>query len=218
MSFKTWMKEAKNSKRKRWITSDWHLGEDRMEIMMRPFSSESENVEKIIKNHNSLVKESDLVIVVGDAVNQNKPDHVETIKRLNGHKILIRGNHDRPYSDKELGEYFEEIIDEGDGLELEVEVDGEPLLCWATHYPTQARKDRFNLVGHIHSAWKVQLNSVNVGVDCNHFRPHDLDEFVPFAYNAISKFYDQDVWAAYHNSNKSYVGKRGKEGVYFTKA
>lgn len=188
-----------------------------MGIMMRPFSNQQEHINNIVMRHNFAVAPDDLIIVVGDAVNQNKPECVEILERLNGRKVLIRGNHDRPYSDEELGKYFELIIPEGEGVELEVMCDGSLLHCWATHYPTQAREDRFNLVGHIHSAWKFQLNSVNVGVDCNHFCPHDLDVFVPFAYTAISKFYDDDVWAAYHEANCSFHGKRGKEGVYFKK-
>lgn len=202
---------------KRWITSDWHLGEDRMTIMMRPFKDQAEHVETIIERNNAIVGKDDLLIVVGDAVNQNKPEFLETLSRLNGRKVLVRGNHDRPYSLEDLGKYFELIIPEGEGIELEVLVDGNPVQCWATHYPTQARHDRFNLVGHIHSAWKFQLNSINVGVDCNHFLPHDLDIFVPFAYNAITKFYDDDVWAAYTEANQFFVGKRGKSGAYFTK-
>lgn len=196
---------------KRWITSDWHLGEDRMKIMMRPFKDQQENDNSIIEKHNSCVNNDDLVIVVGDAVNQNKPECLKLINKLNGHKVLIRGNHDRFFSDEELSEYFELIIKEGDGIELEVE----SINCWATHYPSQAKKDKFNLVGHIHNTWKFQLNSVNVGVDCNHFYPYNLDEFVPFAFNAISNFYDQDVWVAYLDINEYYKDIRGKKDKYF---
>lgn len=205
----------RNSWRKRWITSDWHLGESRMEIMMRPFKSQGEHAQAIIERHNEVVDKDDLVIVVGDAVHQSTPEYLESLANLNGHKILIRGNHDRPYSDQELLKYFDLIVPEGDGLEISVEVEGDSIECLATHYPTRSRLDRFNLVGHIHSAWKFQLNSVNVGVDCNHFYPHDLDEFVPFAYKAITEFYDFDVWAAYHESNQSFFGIRGKNSTYF---
>ena len=82
------------------------------------------------------------------------------------------------------------------------------------YYPTMGRKDRFNLVGHIHAAWKYQLNSMNVGVDANHFAPIDLAS-IPFHYGAITKFYDEDVWAAYNELNAKWVGIRGKKGSYF---
>lgn len=203
--------------RRRWITSDWHLGEDRMALMMRPFKDQVDNLESIIQRHNSVVEKDDLVIFVGDAINQNKPEFFDNISRLNGVKVLIRGNHDRPYTDEDFKKYFALIVPEGDGIDLEVRVKDEPVQFWATHYPSQAREDKFNLVGHIHSAWKVQLNSINVGVDCNHFYPLDLDVNIPFLYTAIKDVYDDDVWAAYKDANQGFVGKRGKSGAYFSK-
>ena len=200
---------------KRWITADWHLGEERMQIMQRPFQNAQEHVDRMVELHNQVVHPDDLVILVGDAVNKDKPEFLEHVGRFNGTKVLVRGNHDVPYSDEQLSDYFVLIVEDGDGIELSVEVEGSPLACYATHYPTQGREDRYNLVGHIHSAWKLQLNSVNVGVDCNHFAPHNLDESVPFLYTASCKFYDDDVWAAYADANLPHLGHRGKKGRYF---
>ena len=198
---------------KRWITADWHLGEDRFAIMQRPFKQAHEMIDCLIKNHNELVAPEDLVYVVGDAVYQKSPQDIKFIDHFNGRKVLIRGNHDRVFTDIELLRYFDdEIIPDGAGINLEVA--GIP--CYLTHYPSQAVKDRFNLVGHIHGAWKYQLNMFNVGVDANHFIPHNLDEVVPFAFKACTEFYDDDVWAAYNEANSQFVGKRGKKGSYFT--
>ncbi|MGF2075493.1 hypothetical protein, partial [Enterococcus casseliflavus] len=63
-------------------------------------------------------------------------------------------------------------------------------------------------------AWKVQLNMVNVGVDANHFYPHALDN-MRFFLQAISDFYDDDVWVGYSPLNLDYASKRGKQGSYF---
>lgn len=200
-----------------WITADWHLGEDRFEIMQRPgFRDAQDMVGELVFNHNELVEPEDLVYVVGDACNQKTPEFLEQVDRFNGVKILIRGNHDRVFTDEQLLKYFKKVIPEGEGMELKVGPD--QLLCWATHYPTQAKGDRFNLVGHIHAAWKFQLNAVNIGVDCNHYRPHNLDEAIPFFYKAICEFYDQDVWAAYHPSQDQFHTKRGKPGRYLDEA
>ena len=95
---------------------------------------------------------------------------------------------------------------------VRLEVEG--IECYATHYPTRGKWNEFNLVGHIHSAWKYQLNMFNIGVDANHFYPVDL-ETVPFHISAISGFYDQDVWVAYNEINKFYENKRGKSGSRF---
>jgi calcineurin-like phosphoesterase family protein len=149
---------------KTWITADWHLGESRLDLLLRPFSDTMAMGDALIGNHNALVSDDDTVIVAGDVCYQKAPEFLNFVARFKGKKILLRGNHDRVFTDEQLKPYFERIIPEGLGIELEVE--GIP--CYATHYPTRGRADRFNLVGHIHAAWKYQLNTFNIGVDTNH--------------------------------------------------
>jgi calcineurin-like phosphoesterase family protein len=196
---------------KRFITADWHCGEDRFEIMQRyGFKNAQNMVDTLVRYHNELVSPDDLVYVVGDAVSQNSPEFLNQVSRFNGKKILFRGNHDRVFTNDQLRGYFEKVYEEKEGLEIDV--DG--LKCWIQHYPTEAREDMFNLVGHIHGAWKVQLNCFNIGVDANHYRPHDIDKAVPFMYTAICKFYDNDVWVAYDKANANFKEERGKKGRY----
>jgi calcineurin-like phosphoesterase family protein len=197
---------------KTWFTADWHLGEDRFELMGRPFKTQKDMVEEIRCNHNALVAPYDLVYIIGDVCYQKAPDFLKHVSNFNGRKILIRGNHDAVFSNDQLKPYFEHIVEDGGGLELDV--NGLP--CYLTHYPSLARKDRFNLVGHIHSAWKVQLNSLNVGVDANHFRPVDSEK-IKFFLTTISDHYDADVWTAYSDANKEHYQNRGKKSSYFTK-
>ena len=193
-----------------WICSDQHLGDDRMKILGRPFSSSEDMIEKLIELHNLVVKPNDEVIMVGDICNKDTPEMIKHVSRFNGKKTLIRGNHDVNLSDEELSEYFDEVIPDGEGMETEVE----GMKCYIVHYPTQGKEDRFNLVGHVHSAWRYQLNMMNIGVDANHFLPVNL-QTIPNHYKAICEFYDEDVWVAYNEINAKYVGKRGKKGSYF---
>lgn len=198
----------------RFAVSDWHLGEDRFEVMQRPFRTIHEAIETQITRHNELVKPEDWVYFLGDALYQNTPNpevHLQQIERFNGRKILVRGNHDRPFTDEQFSPYFEQIVPEGEGIELDVE--GIP--CYLTHYPILGRPDRFNLVGHIHAAWKLQLNSLNVGVDVHHFYPTNLKR-IPFYLAAVTQFYDNDVWVCYQPLNESFKGIRGKQSTYFT--
>lgn len=195
---------------KTWITADWHLGEDRFELMGRPFVAQQEHVYELVTRHNALVAPNDLVLVVGDVCYQKAPEFLEHVERFNGKKILVRGNHDRGITDEQFAPYFETIFADGSGFEL----DAAGVSCYVTHYPTEGRPDLFNLVGHIHSIWKYQLNSFNVGVDANHFFPVNIDR-IPFHKAAIEQFYDEDAWAAYSPVNSSYRGLRGKVGTYF---
>lgn len=196
---------------KRFITSDWHLGETRFKLFQRRFESPEKMIDYLIECHNSLVGKDDLVYIVGDVVDDQHKQKLCTVQCFNGHKILIRGNHDRVFTDEELLPYFEQIVAEGDGLELDLP----DLPCWITHYPTCGKKDRFNLVGHVHGTWRVQLNMLNVGVDAHSYHPLNLDEDVPFLYNAICKYYDEDIWVGYSDLNTEHRKTRGAKTRYF---
>lgn len=194
------------------LSADHHLGETRMEILQRPFSGPVENAEVMVANHNQLVKPDDFVYFVGDVLCKDADPEVwlPWIDKFNGIKILFRGNHERNLTDEQLGKYFKVIFAEGEGMNCNFS----GIDCYITHYPTEGVRDRLNLVGHIHGAWKVQLNALNVGVDVNHFRPVPTTR-IPFYLKAISEFYDDDVWSAYDISNSIWKGKRGKPGRYF---
>jgi calcineurin-like phosphoesterase family protein len=198
-----------------WFTADWHLGETRLPIMNRGIFEGPEEMDRVFRlMHNDIckVQKDDLVYVIGDVLYRDAPvdEFLPFVAGFNGRKILIRGNHDRHLTDEQLKPLFEEIIPEGEGIELDIE--GIP--CYLTHYPSQGKKDRFNLVGHIHGSWKHQLNMLNVGVDVHHFCPVNAAD-IPRHLKAITEFYDEDVWVAYNEINESYRGERGKKGRYF---
>lgn len=204
---------------KKFIVADWHIGEDRFELMGRPFTTVDEHIDHLVTEHNKLVTPEDFVYVVGDVCYQKSPEFLPHVSRFNGTKILFRGNHDRVFTDEQLEPYFKQIVPEGQGLAITVDA-GEPsqnIPCYITHYPSEGVKDRFNLVGHIHAAWKYQLNMFNVGIDANHFRPTDMDK-IPFHFNAVAKFYDADVWVCYNEINTAHREYRGKKDTYFRPA
>ncbi len=161
---------------KLWITADWHLGETRMRLMQRPFAGPADMLDVLVARHNERVAPEDDVIVVGDAVVKDaSPAVLKLIDRFHGRKLLIRGNHDEAFSDAQLKPHFADVV--GHGKHVEINVGG--LLCRLTHYPTLGSDRKFNLVGHVHAAWKFQLNALNVGVDVHHFAPVAEDD-VPF--------------------------------------
>jgi calcineurin-like phosphoesterase family protein len=199
----------------KWITADWHLGETRFDIMQRPFRDVDEHCERIIANHNAVVTDDDIVYVVGDVIYQ-KADSVKylpMVSRMKGTKILIRGNHDIPFTDEQFKPHFKGGI-MGDGEGGNLLIDG--VKCYATHYPSSGKKDAFNLVGHVHGAWKVQLNCLNVGIDVHHFYPVPFSN-ISFYVNAITNFYDNDVFAAYLDVNSDFRDTRGKKSSYLKK-
>lgn len=193
------------------LTSDLHLGDSRFDIMQRPFKNLSDFHSCIIDNYNSIVSDNDNVIINGDVIYKEAKDPeklIEFLRKFKGKKTLIKGNHD-VFDNSLYFKVFDQVIKEGNGLFMNVQ----DIRCWITHYPTKGREDCFNIVGHIHSSWKVQKNFFNCGVDVNHFRPVNAS-FVPFILNSIESFYDDDVWIYNNIANQKHEDQRGKKGSY----
>jgi calcineurin-like phosphoesterase family protein len=79
-----------------WFTSDIHFGHANViQYSDRPFKDIHEMKETIIANWNKVVKPEDLCIFVGDIFFYHTKDQMrETLARMNGRKILVKGNHD----------------------------------------------------------------------------------------------------------------------------
>jgi len=201
--FKNILLEKTRPKRKRFFVSDLHFQDDRLNLYARDlmFENSTEVDKYIIKMWNKTIGENDLVIVVGD-VSMTK-DGLDNLKKLNGEKWLVKGNYDisienggtakYEISDEILSKHFTKISDN-----LYVDIDGESV--YINHFPTNAKSDIFNIVGHIHGTWKVQRNMVNVGVDAWHFTPVSED-LIKFQMNGIRVHYDQNVYAGELNAN-----------------
>jgi len=77
------------------VTSDTHFGHRNIiPYEDRPFKDVDEMDEALIENWNREVKKDDLVMHVGDLFLCGAKKAEEIAKRLNGRKILVKGNHD----------------------------------------------------------------------------------------------------------------------------
>lgn len=79
-----------------WFTSDIHFGHANcIDYCTRPFKNVDEYKEKFIEDWNKLVRPFDRVIFVGDIFFYHSKDQMkETLARMNGSKVLVKGNHD----------------------------------------------------------------------------------------------------------------------------
>jgi calcineurin-like phosphoesterase family protein len=73
---------------------------------IRPWTDPDEMDEEMIRRWNETVRPNDKVYHLGDVVINRKS--LKTLARLNGDKVLIRGNHDI-FRDDEYREYFREL-------------------------------------------------------------------------------------------------------------
>ena len=95
------------------LTSDTHFGHagvchftNKDGSKMRPWDNADEMDEEMVKRWNDRVRPNDKVYHLGDVVINRKA--LGIMRRLNGDKVLIRGNHDI-FRDEEYREHFREL-------------------------------------------------------------------------------------------------------------
>ena len=91
--------------------ADTHFGHDNIRrLSNRPFDSVEEMDKTIIENWNSKIADSDDVYILGDFSYKSK-DPIEYLKKLNGRKHLIIGNHDNKLLRNQFcKKYFVEML------------------------------------------------------------------------------------------------------------
>lgn len=148
-----------------------------------------ETNENLIKRWNEVVTPDDTVYHLGDFAMGPKVLHKSFLDRLNGTKLLVRGNHDQPAA-KMLAMGFKEVTNR---LFLPP-MDTQGLTTYLAHIPVGADvyKDRYYppelieepkyydiwLHGHVHDKFKRRGKYINVGCDVWDFRPVTLDQLL----------------------------------------
>jgi calcineurin-like phosphoesterase family protein len=97
----------------------------------------------MIERHNAKVKEQDTVYFLGDVVINKR--YLELVKRMNGRKILVRGNHDIFGDDDYYSVGFEQIHG------VRVFVDKFILSHIPLHPDCVTERFRVNVHGHLHA-------------------------------------------------------------------
>ena len=161
-----------------WIVSDTHFGHanilkfkhtDGILIRGQRFSSVEEMDEHMIDRWNSVIRPGDKVYHLGDVYMGN--GH-EVLKRLNGHKRLILGNHDNvksPY----LYNSFHKILMWRQFPEFNCVLSHTPL------HDTSMFKIEYNLHGHIHQHASPSPRHINCCVEVQDYTPRHIEELVP---------------------------------------
>lgn len=96
------------------LVSDTHFGHagvcrfthEDTGVKIRPWTDPDEMDEEMVKRWNETVRPNDKVYHLGDVVINRKS--LGIMRRLNGDKVLIRGNHDI-FRDEEYREHFREL-------------------------------------------------------------------------------------------------------------
>jgi calcineurin-like phosphoesterase family protein len=161
----------------------------------RPFASADQMNEELIRLYNERIGKSDVVLWLGDCFFCSAEKGARILIRLNGVKVLVRGNHDRPAAAMaRMG--FAVVADQ-----LTLSISGKKVL--ASHYPYPGvqsaedlrepgkqivdkfdrpvrHKDQILLHGHTHSSERYLDGMVHCGVDAWDYRPAMYEEVESF--------------------------------------
>ena len=151
--------------------ADLHLGHAnivKFEDGARPFASIEEHDEILVMRWNKVVRPEDSVWVLGDVYFGGRENH-EILRRLNGKKRLVLGNHDY-YPIENYLKYFARVSGP-------MEYKG----CILSHipvHPSQFARYALNLHGHTHNHVIGDLRYVCLSAEQVEYTPVLLNELI----------------------------------------
>lgn len=182
------------------FTSDTHFNHSNiLRFCNRPFSSIEEHDKALIDNWNSVVSPNDTIFHLGDFCFGGSDKWKSIRQQLNGHIILIKGNHDDKHLQQSLYPLFDDVL-----YQARILINGRtiylnhfPFLCFA-HGNVSTYKDSYAIqcFGHIHSGPNSTSDDMSrssllyptqydVGVDNNNY--------TPISYEKLSDIISQQI-------------------------
>lgn len=180
-----------------WFTSDTHFSHRNIiTLSSRPFLTYNEpdidlHDQTLISNFNSVVGKNDLLIHLGDVALGKIAESLPLVRLLNGHKVLVPGNHDRIFSgekEKSRWRFRDEYLKVFHEVWAEIvtayipQLDSDVTLSHFPYFGDSQENDRHVdkrpansklplIHGHIHEKRHIEGNMFNAGVDVNGFMP-----------------------------------------------
>lgn len=153
------------------LTSDTHFGHagvcrftrDDGVTKLRPWDDPQEMDEELVRRWNERVGKNDKVYHLGDVVINRKS--LGIMRRLNGDKVLIRGNHDI-FRDDEYRKYFREL--------RAYHVMNGMILSHIPVHPDSLGRFGVNIHGHLH-AHRVMRTGTTIPFGDGTFTPTEID-------------------------------------------
>lgn len=149
-----------------WVITDTHIGHKKMvQCCGRP-----ENFSSLIcRNWKKCVGDNDTVIHLGDIAWGT--ENLERLLRLPGHKILVRGNHDKLRTKEYMDKGFELVTDS-----LTMDFDGMKVLF--SHKPMFSHTADINIHGHQHDLHFEDISKLYLPLALEHmgYRPIAIND------------------------------------------
>ncbi len=155
----------------RWFTSDNHFGHTNILKKFCPTTRQGHDAnemdEIMIKRWNGDVKPEDLVYCHGDFSFRDARKTANILRRLNGNKILIEGNHEKYLYEENPEEIDVEQLYTAIYSSWFGKIDGYKIHMF--HYPIAQWRDMhkgsFHTYGHVHGGYQLPGRAMDVGID-----------------------------------------------------
>ena len=165
-----------------WFTADTHFSHTNViKYCNRPFEDAHHMNKVMTDNWNSVVRPNDIVWHLGDVGFCGPDKLVQILKRLNGKKHLILGNHD--HRSKKSQAFLDQFESVQDGfVNTTLQDSGETYRMTLCHYAMRtwyrSCHGTWMLYGHSHGRLPESAcyRSMDVGVDANNFTPISIRE------------------------------------------
>lgn len=163
-----------------WVVSDTHFGHNNIiKYCDRPFKDSDEMDEVIVDNWNSVVKDQDIIYHLGDVYMGDNDKAANVLRRLNGRKRLVLGNHDNA-KNIHIQSYFQKIMvwrmfTEFGLLLTHVPVHESSLFRGETSNEKNPPK-LLNIHGHIHEKKSPSVDHRCVCVEHTDYKPINIEE------------------------------------------
>ena len=147
------------------FTADEHYGHANIiKYCKRPFEDVETMDEELIRRHNSVVCDDDVVVHAGDFTMCRKSRARAYRRQLSGEHIFLRGSHDRRL------ENAREI--------WEKEIEGQYIVVchYAMRVWPRSHYNSWQLYGHSHGMLEPVGKQCDIGVDNNDFYPVSLEQ------------------------------------------
>ena len=167
---------------KKYFIADTHFGEERIrKYENRPFENATQMDQELVRKWNDKVRSEDIVYILGDFGADGYES--EMLAKLNGKKILVKGNHDSKSNDAYRSFGFSEVYD------CPIIIEGFWILSHDALYVNE-NMPYANLFGHVHNSPIVKNYSKQhycVSVERIEYAPIDFEEIK----TTISKLCDE---------------------------
>ena len=171
-----------------YFTADTHFSHDVNQYFKRPYDSVDQMNESLIKNWNLCVNNNDEIYILGDFyAGDNVFEFENILKRLNGKKYLIKGNHDKYLDSNVINNYFEWVKNYYviNYQNINMVLFHYPILIWDGYFEGNS----IHLYGHVHNMLgnkseqeklenMLGKKAMNVGVDVNNYKPISIEEII----------------------------------------